>query len=164
MAVSTGDSARPTLVDRSYQLAYKAAYRLMCVYWRVRRPTTHGALVALWNEGEILLVRNSYVRYHTLPGGYVARAESSRQAAVRELMEEVGITARPEELTPLYDEQRDWEGKRDRVEIFTLEREQRPVVRIDHREVVQASWFSPERALALDLFPPLRPMIAARRP
>jgi hypothetical protein len=63
----------PSLIDRGFQLAYVCAYRMMRVYWMLRRPATHGALVALWNGGEVLLVKNSYARYYGLPGGYVRR-------------------------------------------------------------------------------------------
>jgi 8-oxo-dGTP diphosphatase len=151
-----------TLVDHGFRLAYRAAYQLMRVYWTVRRPNTHGALVALWHDGEILLIKNSYVAYHSLPGGYVARNETGREAAVRELREEVGIDARVEQLEPLFDETNAWEGKRDHVEIFGLDLEQRPSVAIDRREVISADWFKPERALELNLFPPLRRIIEQR--
>jgi 8-oxo-dGTP diphosphatase len=153
---------RPNLVDRSFQLAYKVAYRLMRTYWAVRRPSTHGALVVLWHRGEVLLVQNSYVRYRSLPGGYVARNETGREAAIRELAEEIGLTARAEQLEKVFDQVKDWEGKRDHVEIFALELEQRPEIRIDYREVVDATWFTPERALGLDLFPPIRVVLEER--
>ncbi|HEX2675448.1 MAG TPA: hypothetical protein VHM19_02380, partial [Polyangiales bacterium] len=68
------DDARPNLVDLCFQVAYRVAYRMMRTYWSVRKPSTHGALVSLWHEGQILLVQNSYVPYRSLPGGYVARA------------------------------------------------------------------------------------------
>jgi hypothetical protein len=42
------------------------------------------------------------------------------------------------------------------VRIFTLELPARPHIAVDHREVVEASWWTPERALSLNLFPPLR--------
>jgi len=153
----------PTLVDRAYQLAYVCAYRVMRTYWRVRKPTTHGALVVLWHEGELLLVRNSYVRYYSLPGGYLRRGETSRQAAIRELAEEVGISARPDELALALDSAHVWEGKRDHVELFELELAERPQVRVDQREVIEARWVSPVEALGLDLFPPLRRVIEKRR-
>jgi 8-oxo-dGTP pyrophosphatase MutT (NUDIX family) len=159
MTQTAAFSTAPSLVDRGFQLAYKCAYRLMRAYWVVRKPKTHGALVALWNEGDVLLVRNSYVSYYSLPGGYVRRHEQGREAAVRELREEVGIHARPEQLTPAFDDTRSWEGKRDHCEIFELELSQRPSVNIDRREVIDAAWFSPERALELNLFPPLRHVI-----
>jgi ADP-ribose pyrophosphatase YjhB (NUDIX family) len=152
----------PTVLDRGFQLAYVCAYQLMRAYWRVKRPLTHGALVALWNQGEILLVKNSYVRYYSLPGGYVHSGEEARAAAVRELREETGLDARADQLKQVLDVTHDWEGKRDHVEIFALEIEKRPEVHIDHREVVEASWFTKERALALNLFPPLRTAIEAR--
>jgi 8-oxo-dGTP pyrophosphatase MutT (NUDIX family) len=136
---------------------------MMRVYWRVRRPETHGALVALWNQGDVLLVRNSYVRYYSLPGGYVRAGEASRAAAIRELAEETGLTAEPGQLQPLLDVTHDWEGKKDHVEIFALDVPTRPVVKIDQREVIEASWYSPERALGLNLFPPLRRAIEIRR-
>lgn len=159
MTQTASYSLAPSLVDRGFQLAYKVAYRLMRAYWTVRKPNTHGALVALWNQGHVLLVRNSYVRYYSLPGGYARRNESGREAAIRELREEVGVHARPEQLVPVFDETRPWEGKRDHVQIFELELDERPAVRIDNREVVDAGWFSPEQALAFDLFPPLRYVI-----
>jgi 8-oxo-dGTP pyrophosphatase MutT (NUDIX family) len=151
-----------TVIDRSFQLAYKVAYRMMRFYWGVRRPATHGALVTLWNEGELLLIQNSYVGYRSLPGGYVGRYETGAEAAVRELREEIGIIARADQLEKVYDEVKDWEGKRDHVEVFKLELQNRPVIRIDHREVVSAGWYSPARALELDLFPPIRLILEAR--
>lgn len=151
--------SRPTLIDRTVQLAYVCAYRLMKTYWRVRQPTTHGALVMLWQGGELLLVRNSYVGYYSLPGGYVHGGESSRQAAARELREEIGIAARPEELELALDTTHLWEGKHDHVEIFSLEVASRPAVHVDHREVIEATWVSPERALQLNLFPPIREVV-----
>jgi 8-oxo-dGTP diphosphatase len=153
----------PTLVDRAFQLAYVCAYRMMRVYWAVRRPTTNGALVTLWNRGEVLLVRNSYVNYYTLPGGYLRRGETSRQAALRELREEVGVTANSDDLSLLIDETHEWEGKHDHVSIFALELQDRPAVKVDNREVINAAWYSPEHALQLNLFPPLRRAIEQRK-
>lgn len=155
-------SADPSLVDRSYQLAYKTAYKMMRMYWAVRRPQTHGALVTLWNAGEVLLVQNSYVPYRCIPGGYVAAGETGRQAAVRELMEEVKVRVEADKLVPVFDEVNDWEGKRDHVEIFSLELATRPEIVVDKREVIDAGWFSRERALEMELFPPLRRVIEAR--
>jgi 8-oxo-dGTP diphosphatase len=153
-------SSQATLVDRAYQLGYQAAYRLMRTYWRLRKPTTNGALVAIWSRGEVLLVRNSYIPYYSAPGGYVRSSESGRDAALRELVEEVGVTVRPEELELALDVTHEWEGKHDHVQIFNLQVAERPALHIDHREVVEATWFSPKRALQLEyVFPPLRRVI-----
>ena len=152
----------PSLVDGAFQVAYQCAYRLMKAYWGIRHPTTHGALVMLWNQGEVLLVRNSYVRYYSAPGGYVHRGETGQAAALRELKEEVGLTASEGQLTLVVDETHEWEGKSDHVQIFSLDLPTRPGIVVDHREIIEASWHSPERALALDLFPPLRRAIQKR--
>lgn len=144
------------MIDRAFQLAYVCAYQLMRVYWRVARPNTHGALVAIWHRGRILLVRNSYVGYYSLPGGYVRTGESGRQAAVRELREEVSLDVAESELALALDVTRDWEGKRDRVELFRLDVAHEPQVQVDNREVVSAQLFAPAEALSLKLFPALR--------
>ncbi len=144
------------MIDRLYQVAYVCAYQLMRVYWRVRRPDTHGALVAIWHQGRILLVRNSYVRYYSLPGGYVRAGETGRQAAKRELREEVALDVEEEQLELVLDRVRDWEGKHDRVEVFRLDVAEAPTIQVDNREVVSARFFSPDEALQQNLFPTLR--------
>lgn len=163
MSASLAETASPTWVDLSYRMAYQAAYRLMRVYWAVRRPDTHGALVALWSGDQILLIKNSYVPYHSLPGGYVRSSETGRDAAIRELREEVGIDAVANQLELVFDETNPWEGKRDHVEIFALEVHERTRPQVDQREVVDAQWYGIEQALSLDLFPPVRRVIEARR-
>jgi 8-oxo-dGTP diphosphatase len=150
------------VVDLLFRLAYRGAYRMMRAYWAIAHPTTHGALIALWYRGDILLVQNSYVRYRSLPGGYVRTNETSRDAALRELAEETGIRARAEDMRLVLDQWHEWEGKHEHVELFELDLEEPPRLRVDNREVVQAAFFSPERALALELFPPLRQAIEQR--
>jgi 8-oxo-dGTP diphosphatase len=161
MPVDEPSRPTPTVIDRGIQLGYVCAYRLMRVYWKLTHPSTHGALVTLWNGGEVLLVRNSYVPYYSAPGGYVHHGETSRDAAIRELKEETGFPASADQLKLVYDEVRDWEGKKDHVEIFSIEVPERPRIQVDNREVIEASWFTKERALGLNLFPPLREVIAA---
>jgi ADP-ribose pyrophosphatase YjhB (NUDIX family) len=152
-------SAEKSAINSLYHLTYRFAYLLMRAYWRVLHPPTHGALVAIWYEGQILLVRNSYVGYYSLPGGYVRREETGRHAALRELAEETGVHARPDDLKQVVDLHHRWEGKREHLEIFELHPPARPGIEIDGREVIDAAFFAPERALELDLFPPIRQVI-----
>lgn len=150
------------MIDLFFRIAYRNAYQLMRVYWAIRHPTVHGALVAIWHQGKILLVQNSYVPYRSLPGGYVARGESGRDAVIRELREETGVVANPADLKPIVDEHHDWEGKREHIEIFDLDVTDPPHIQVDNREVVDATFFTPEEALRLKLFPPLRRVIERR--
>jgi len=150
------------VIDIFYRVAYKCAYRMMRVYWAALHPQTHGALVAIWNQGEVLLVKNSYVPYHSLPGGYVRRNETGREAALRELFEETGLRVSSADLRLVLDEQHDWEGKREHIEIFEVDVNERPTVAVDRREVVGAQFHLPMAALELQLFPPLRKVIESR--
>jgi ADP-ribose pyrophosphatase YjhB (NUDIX family) len=143
-------------IDACFRLAYRIAYRLMCAYWRLTHAHTHGALVAIWHQGKILLVRNSYVDYYSLPGGYLKANETARDAALRELTEELSIRILPNELRMGHEETHRWVGKTDHVTLFDVEVAVRPPFRVDRREVVEADFFTPEAALALNLFPPLR--------
>jgi 8-oxo-dGTP pyrophosphatase MutT (NUDIX family) len=154
---SSPNAATPT--DRAFQLGYKVAYRLMRTAWRLTNPLTHGALVLLWSRGEVLLVRNSYVSYFSAPGGFVKPGEDARDAARRELLEEVGLQVRPDALQLSLELTHPWEYKRDHVKIFELTLDERPVVHVDHREVVEALWVAPQEALRLNVFPPLKRVI-----
>ena len=153
---------RPTPFDLALQLGYVCAYQLMRAYWRLRRPTTHGALVAIFCRGQVLLVRNSYLSYYSAPGGYLRSHETACEAALRELREEIGLSVSANQLELGLEVTHDWEGKQDHVAIFTLDLSERPKVSVDHREVVEAFWFSPEQVAANDVFPPLKQVIEAR--
>ena len=68
-------------VDLGFRTAYKVAHRMLRAYWSVRKPNTHGALVAVWHDGKIMIIKNSYRHHYTLPGGYVRSGESAAAAA-----------------------------------------------------------------------------------
>jgi len=150
------------MIDACYRLAYRSAYKAMRVYWKLRKPLSHGALVAIWHDGRILLVKNSYVDYYSLPGGYVRKHERPVDAAVRELREEVSLSVDPRQLTLNTDVTHDWQGRRDHVVIFDLDLDAPPCVEVDNREVIAAEFVTKEQALRKNLFPPLRKHIESR--
>ena len=55
------------------------------------RPVTVGVRVMLIRDGQVLLIRHSYLRGWYLPGGGLKRGESMEAAARREAREESGL-------------------------------------------------------------------------
>jgi 8-oxo-dGTP diphosphatase len=148
------------MIDLCFRTLYRCAYRAMRVYWALVHPRMHGALVAIWHGGEVLVVRTSYAPYHQFPGGYLRRGETAAQAASRELREELALEVDPAALVRVADVQHVWDGKHDHVEIFELRPAARPALRVDRREVVEARFLAPAAALRLTLLPPVREVIA----
>jgi 8-oxo-dGTP pyrophosphatase MutT (NUDIX family) len=151
------------VIDGLYRIGYRGAYLLMKAYWALRRPETHGALVAIWHEGRVLLVRNSYHEHYGFPGGYVRNGESAVQAALRELREEVGVSATEQSLTLGLDITHEWLRHPDHVEIFRLDVVSSPRIEVDNREVISAGFFDVDAALRLNLFPPIRRYLESLR-
>ncbi len=54
------------------------------------------------NEGNVLLIRRSDNELWSIPGGRMEIGESLSEAAVREVLEETGIHARPIRVTGIY--------------------------------------------------------------
>jgi 8-oxo-dGTP pyrophosphatase MutT (NUDIX family) len=117
----------------------------------VTRPRLRGAAVAVWHEGRLLVLRNSYRRLLSLPAGGLRRGEDPREAARRELREEVGIEAPAAALR--YAREIVWRvaHAEDRVHLFELHLDEAPSVRVDGREVVWAGFLAPEDAVARGL-------------
>jgi 8-oxo-dGTP diphosphatase len=132
-----------SVADRLFQLAYAVAYRMLRVWWFVRRPKHRGALVALWHDGELLMVRSSYRPRWDLPGGGVRRGENVRDAAVREMREEVGLAIDVADLHPALSGEAFWEHRHDLVTIFEVALWERPTPRVDNREIIEARFRAP---------------------
>ena len=112
--------------------------------WRVTQPRTIGVRAVLLNGADqIALVRHTYMDHWYLPGGGVKKGESVRTALLRELEEEVAITAPTiERILGVYHSRR--EGKDDHVVIFVARTaaEQTTLKRADTSEIAEAAWFS----------------------
>jgi ADP-ribose pyrophosphatase YjhB (NUDIX family) len=131
-------------------------HRLRRLYWRLLRPRTLGVKCLVPRDGRVLLVRTTYDRYWSLPGGGVERGESFADAARRELGEEAGLELIDPRLFHVYLSRR--EGKEDHVALFVADcptGDPRP----DGREVAEAAFFDPD-ALPDDTSPATRRRIA----
>ena len=124
--------------------AMQLLYRLKRLVLRWLRIRTRGVKVMLFNEqGELLLIRNSYGRSHlyVLPGGGIRPFEAPAAAAAREVREEVGIEAdRVEPRSTHYSEA---EGKRDTIHVFSAFGSTDP--KPDGVEVEEARFFPLDR-------------------
>ncbi len=80
--------------DTPLRLAMTAAHKLMKAGWFVRRPRTFGAHgIALTPDRKLILVKLRYAPGWRVPGGGRAPDEDPRDAALREMREEIGMTA-----------------------------------------------------------------------
>jgi 8-oxo-dGTP diphosphatase len=135
------------VIDRLYRFALLCGYHALRASRRFRNPLTHGAYVAVWRGQRLLIIRNSYKPGETMPAGGLKRGESYREAARRELAEEVGIDVEADRLEFACELEIHGRYGRDRSQFFELHLERDPEVKIDRREVVWWT-FCPAQELA----------------
>ena len=108
---------------------------------------TYHAVCFVWiadPDGTFLLTRRapekkSYPNLWGCTGGAVQAGETSREAMARELWEETGLTARPEEFQLL----RTLRQRQMFCDLYYLQLTQKPeVLRLQPGETVEAGWFS----------------------
>ena len=152
------------ITDLFFRALYRCAYPVMQTYWWIVDPPRHGTLVGVWYQGRILIIKNSYARYFCVPGGYAKKGESPRNAAARELREEVDITVGPSQLIhrPDLTPDAEWRGRNRQLSVFEIEVDAQPQVSVDNREVVSAELLTPEEALGRRLYPEVRMLIESR--
>jgi len=138
---------------RLHRFGLRVAYRTLLVYWRVWRPRTQGVCVAVWCDGALLLVRHSYKPGYGLPSGGRRRGEVPRDAAARELREEVGIAVSPEVLQPAGHVVTRAFGNEDHLDVFELHFDREPALRVDGREILSARFHARAEVPGLELLP-----------
>ena len=131
------------MLDRIARLLLKIAYAIHMVVPRFGRRR-QGVAVAVWHRDRVLFVRHSYRKGYFLPGGNARRRETLRDAARRELREEVGIDAEPDALLPVYTTA--W------IRLYEYYPCRPPAIRIDNREIDEASFARPDEIATLPEF------------
>jgi 8-oxo-dGTP pyrophosphatase MutT (NUDIX family) len=133
---------------------------LLKLNWLVRRPRTFGAhALALTPERKIILVKLRYARGWRLPGGGHRADEDPRDAALRELREEIGMTSHGRVQLAAELEQRP-DFKRDLTSLLVVEDVRyRPRWSWEVERVIEVT----PADLPVDLSPPAERWIAALR-
>lgn len=87
--------------------------------WKILRPTTLGVKMMLFDNHQILLVNTRYSSRWSLPGGKVKKMEMPRAAALRELVEETGVSVTECKMMGVYSNFSEY--KNDTIILYTAE-------------------------------------------
>ncbi|KND61942.1 hypothetical protein BVER_01543c [Candidatus Burkholderia verschuerenii] len=100
-----------------------------------------------------MLVKSSYRKEWSFPGGSLQPGEAPELAAQREMDEEIGLPAYL--LRAVGSVHGHWDGRRDQVHFFELHLDALPTLRIDNREIVDTRLVSPEELRDIALTAPV---------
>lgn len=89
------------------------------IYWFLFRPKTRGAKGLLIKNDKVLLVKTSYSKWLTLPGGGIKKGETAKEAVIRELKEETGMEVLKCHLVGEYDNSTEY--KNDHISLFYVD-------------------------------------------
>lgn len=142
--------------DWMYRLIYRHGFRMARLWWRLTQPLHSGALVMIWYQNKVLLVRTSYQRVWMAPGGGIKRGELPANAALREVHEEIGVQLDANELRPALIVEHYWNHRHDRVHFFEAQLPELPAIMLDNREIISARFVTLAEAQTFDLGPHLR--------
>ena len=123
------------------RLGLRLIYPIVCTAERVVGIETEVATVAVWHQGRLLVVKHSYWPESGLPGGAIKSGEAPAHAAARELREEVGISADPDDLAFSHVHPR----KEGPMWVYEYRPARAPRIVPDRREIITARFMDAER-------------------
>jgi 8-oxo-dGTP diphosphatase len=150
------------LQDALWRGAFSVYFRAYGAYCFVVQPRTQGVYVAVWYDGKLLLIENSYRPRLYFPSGGIRTGEQPLDAARRELAEEVGIDVPPERFSLAFEMQLHHDNLFDRVSTYEVRLDAAPHLAIDRREVIEAKFVAPNDARKLDLAAVVREYVNRR--
>lgn len=143
------------MLNNLFQPAFARGYAIASHAYRqwhgLLRKDLHGAQTAVWADGKILLVRNTYRNTFNLPGGYIASGEEAVTAAQRELREEVGIWCSRDQLKLAFVNAYAEGSVKGKDWIFETNLDLPPMLTLDLREIESAAFYTVASALELRL-------------
>ena len=120
----------------------RARVKFFHIYFVLKRPMTLGVRAVVLNEaeGNVFLVRHTYVPGWYLPGGGVERGETMLQALAKELREEGNIELTGEgELFGVYHNKR--ASVRDHVALYVVRHFRQTAPRLPDKEIAESGFF-----------------------
>ena len=94
MAVVLQAAAKRSVMDWTLRVLLTSVHKMLILSWILRQPKTLGAhALALTPERKLILVKLRYARGWRVPGGGQHANEDAEEAVLRELREEIGMTA-----------------------------------------------------------------------
>lgn len=124
-------------LKKIYYLFKNPVHKLYCFIFR---PISLGVKILVENEGKLLMVRISYAhKLWSFPGGGVKKGESFKEAAKRELEEEVGIKV--SDMIEMGEYRSDRNYMRNMVKCFYAKVDS-SFFKIDDFEISEAGWYS----------------------
>lgn len=131
--------------DRPRTLSQRLLTRLLHVYFRFARGMTFGVRAVVLNEqGEVFLIRHTYVPGWHFPGGGVEVGETAELSLERELVEEAGLVATERPILHGLFFNRGV-SRRDHVAVYVLRRFRVESIKQPDREIAEAGFFALDR-------------------
>jgi len=127
-----------TATEKVIQFMMPLIFQIARFYWFVFRPHTYGVVVVLKNNQDILLVQHTYGSVSwTFPGGGIKNDESPKQAARREIKEELGVDISELTLCGRFTSRAQY--KKNHITVFSAFCKQ--TITRDPVEIKRARWF-----------------------
>lgn len=141
------------LFNLTIRVLLKAAYQIITLTGGILKIKSRGVYIVVWVNDELLVIKNSYRKQYSVPGGGIKKGEIPVAAAVRELREETGVSLTTNELYDDGEFYNPHENKDDTVVFFKAVLDKKPVIKVDEREVIWADFLTVHKAMKLDLLP-----------
>lgn len=150
-------------------MPYKGSY-----VWKLRQKIGHDLLIipsadalAVDADGRLLLVYNKDWGKWVSPGGYVEAGQTSSECAARELLEEGGIEADPQDLVPFAfmsghtATYQNGDVVQPFTQYFFTTKWKDLGDELDTTEIGERRWVALDEILQLDLLPSMREIVKA---
>ena len=147
--------------NKFFHLLYNVLYQLHLLYCFFFRPKVKGAYIICLFDKKVLIIKNSYKTYYTIPCGKVDKGESTLEAAQRELKEEVNLDFSMDNFIFIDEVVNETEYKYDHqyYYLINLSEDDLAEIKVDGVEVIDANFQAKCDINKLNIFPPVKKIL-----